>query len=43
MQPDVPRPEIDYFQISLLSFEPTLSVPLVSAPPQPIPSYYPDL
>jgi cell wall-associated NlpC family hydrolase len=37
------HPEMDYSRISLLAFEPTMSVPLLSAAPQPIPSYHPDL
>jgi peptidoglycan endopeptidase LytE len=41
--PDVPQPEMDYSQVSLLAIEPAFSVPLLSASPQPIPSYYPDL
>jgi cell wall-associated NlpC family hydrolase len=37
------HPEMDYSRISLLAFEPAMSVPLLSAAPQPIPSYHPDL
>jgi len=43
MQPEVPKPEIDYSQNFLLAFEPTLSVPFLSAAPQPSASFYPDL
>jgi LysM repeat protein len=42
-QPDLPKPERDYSQISMLTFEPTLSLPLLSGPPQTNPSFYPDL
>jgi len=40
---DAPKPETDYSQISFLAFEPTLSVPLLSAAPQPSLSFSPHL
>ena len=40
---DAPKPETDYSQISFLAFEPTLSIPLLSAAPQPSISFSPDL
>jgi len=40
---DTPQPETDYSQISFLALEPTLSVPLLSAAPQPSISFSPDL
>ena len=43
-QPDLPQPERDYSQISSLTFEPSLSMPLLSGgTPQSNPSSYPDL
>jgi len=41
--PRVPRPEMDDPQVSLLAFETALSIPLLSAAPQPTPSDSPDL
>ena len=43
VEPDIPKPETDDSHLSFLAFEPTLSLPLLSAAPQPIPSYDPDL
>jgi len=40
--PDVPIPEADDSQVYLVAFEPTLSVPLFSAAPQPTPPHFPD-
>jgi hypothetical protein len=41
--PDIPKPDTDDSHLSFLAFEPTLSLPLLSAAPQPIPSDDPDL
>jgi len=43
VEPDIPKPEPDDSHLSFLAFEPTLSLPLLSAAPQPIPSDDPDL
>jgi cell wall-associated NlpC family hydrolase len=43
VEPDIPKPETDDSPLSFLAFEPTLSLPLLSAAPSPIPSYDPDL
>jgi len=43
IQPDVPTPEVDYFQVSLLAFEPALSIPSPSGSPQPGISFSSDL
>ena len=43
MQPDVPIPEVDYSQVSLLAFEPASSIPPSSGSPQPSISFSSDL
>jgi cell wall-associated NlpC family hydrolase len=43
VEPDIPKPAMDDSHLSFLAFEPTLSLPLLSAAPQPIPSDDPDL
>ena len=42
-QPDASPAEKDYSQVSNLNFDPSLSVPLISATPPSTPTFYPDL